>query len=76
VFDYRLNNFQLSLERLFKSRRGKPNLLPYQERVLRELAADKNKNLLFPDTDKGLGPCAVTYEQYVTDGLKHLNDAS
>jgi hypothetical protein len=74
VFDHRLNNFQSSLEKLFKRRRGKPNLLPFQERVLSELAADRN--LLFPDTDKGLGPCAVTYEQYVQDGLKHLNDAT
>lgn len=74
VFDFRLNNFQNSLVKLFKRRRGKSNLLPIQERVLRDLAADRN--LVFPDTDKGLGPCAVKLDQYIIDGLKHLNDAT
>jgi hypothetical protein len=31
-------------------------------------------NLLFPDTDKGLGPCTVTYNQYVQDILRHLSN--
>jgi hypothetical protein len=33
-----------------------------------------NPNLLFPDTDKGLGPCTVTYNQYVNDALAHPTD--
>jgi hypothetical protein len=31
-------------------------------------------NLLFPSTDKGLGPCAVKYDQYVRDALVHLTN--
>ena len=33
-------------------------------------------DLLFPSTDKGLGPCAVKFEQYVTNGLVHLTSAT
>ena len=30
-------------------------------------------DLLFPDSDKGLGPCAVEFSQYVGDALdQHL----
>ena len=31
-------------------------------------------NILFLETDKGLGPCMVTYDQNVTDALAHLQD--
>jgi hypothetical protein len=34
----------------------------------------EDKSLLYPETDKGLGPCAVTYDQYVEDGLIHLRN--
>ena len=30
--------------------------------------------LLFPDMDKGLGPCPITYDQYVEDTLIHLKN--
>jgi hypothetical protein len=30
--------------------------------------------LLFPETDKGLGPCSVTFDQYVEDCLIHLRN--
>jgi hypothetical protein len=33
---------------------------------------DDDKTLLYPKADKGLGPCAVTYKQYVEDCLVHL----
>ena len=39
---------------------------------MESLLADPN--LLFPETDKGLGPCAVTYDQYIEDCLLHLKN--
>lgn len=36
----------------------------------------EHEKFLFPETDKGLGPCCVTYNQYVEDVLKHLTDSS
>ena len=57
---------------LFHTRRTQPNLLSFQSSTLTALRS--NTTLLFPDADKGLGPCAVTYEQYVQDCLVHLTD--
>ena len=51
---------------------ARSNLLPFQEQLLDQLLDDSN--LLFPETDKGLGPCAVTYDQYVEDCLLHLRN--
>jgi hypothetical protein len=34
----------------------------------------EDPNLLFPLADKGLGPCAVTYDQYIEDCLVHLKN--
>ncbi|KAL7502226.1 hypothetical protein ACHAXN_000240, partial [Cyclotella atomus] len=66
----RLGRFINRVERLFKKRRAKPNLLPFQNKLLESLLTDKS--LLYPEADKGLGPCAVTYDQYVEDCLVHL----
>jgi hypothetical protein len=46
--------------------------LTHQEALLTQLLEDPE--LLFPETDKGLGPCAVTYDQYVEDCLVHLRN--
>jgi hypothetical protein len=46
--------------------------MPAQERLLSSLSA--HPTLLFPDTDKGLGPCAITYDQYIEDCLKNLTN--
>ena len=72
--DARLSKFFARVKKLFHSRQARRNILSYQERVLQELL--DNRSLLFPDTDKGLGPCAVTYDQYVADALCHLRDPS
>ena len=72
--DTRLSRFFSKLRELFKHRKAEPNLLPFQRATLRKLRDDTN--LIFPDTDKGLGPCAVTYDQYVTDALIHLTDTT
>lgn len=36
----------------------------------------KDSNLFFPDTNKGLGPCSIMYDQYVADCLIRLSDKS
>ena len=72
--DTRLSRFFSKLRELFKCRKAEPNLLPFQRTTLHKLRDDTN--LIFPDTDKGLGPCAVTYNQYVTDALTHLTDST
>jgi hypothetical protein len=72
--DTRLSNFFTSLQHKFHHHKATPNLLPFQGVTLWNLR--NNQDLLFPDTDKGLGPCAVTYQQYITDALLHLSDAS
>eukprot|EP00804_Cyclotella_cryptica_P026745 CCRYP_007965-RA/>CCRYP_007965-RA protein AED:0.02 eAED:0.02 QI:0/-1/0/1/-1/1/1/0/583 len=68
----RLERFINNLEKRFHKRRASPNLLPFQQHLLKSLK--NHPTLLFPDTDKGLGPCAVTYDQYVEDTLIHLRD--
>eukprot|EP00956_Cyclotella_meneghiniana_P020164 scaffold35241_cov64-Cyclotella_meneghiniana.AAC.2 len=68
----RLDRFISKVRRIFKQRRAKSNLLPYQKELLELLLNDPE--LIFPETDKGLGPCAVTYDQYVEACLKHLRN--
>ena len=68
----RLDRFLSSVNKIFKQRAATSNLLPYQKEILEMLL--NHPELLFPETDKGLGPCAVTYDQYVEDCLKHLKN--
>jgi hypothetical protein len=68
----RLSRFFVRVQKLFKRRRAKSNLLPHQETLFEQLLEDPE--LLFPETDKGLGPCAVTYDQYIEDCLVHLRN--
>jgi hypothetical protein len=72
--DDRIDNFSTKMTALFKRKHSRSNLLPFQARILRSITA--NPNLLFPNSDKGLGPCAVTYNQYITDCLIHLQDTT
>jgi ribosome-associated translation inhibitor RaiA len=68
----RLSRFINRVSRLFKKMKATSNLLPYQERIMESLLNDPN--LLFPLADKGLGPCAVSYDQYIEDCLIHLKN--
>jgi uncharacterized protein (DUF2267 family) len=68
----RLSKFFRRVRNKFNKKRAISNLLPFQQRLMDQLINDNN--LLFPDTDKGLGPCAVTYNQYVQDVLRHLSN--
>jgi len=68
----RLSKFFRRVRNKFNKKRAISNLLPFQQRLMDQLINDNN--LLFPDTDKGLGPSAVTYNQYVQDVLRHLSN--
>jgi ribosome-associated translation inhibitor RaiA len=68
----RLSRFVNRVSKLFKKTKATSNLLPYQERIMESLLNDPN--LLFPLADKGLGPCAVSYDQYIEDCLIHLKN--
>jgi hypothetical protein len=68
----RLSRFLTRTQRLFRERRAQSNLMPHQEALLKSLREDPL--LLYPETDKGLGPCSVTFDQYVEDCLIHLRN--
>jgi len=70
----RLNDFFEGLSDVFKAKPGRPNLLPHQRQLLKDLRNDKN--LIIANTDKGLGPCAIELHRYIDFGLNHLQDAS
>jgi hypothetical protein len=58
---------------MFKKKRTKNNLLPHQQRLLKQLATDKT-HIVFP-ADKNLGPCIIERDRYITQALKdHLSD--
>ena len=66
----RVNRFFRELEKLFKRKDATSNLTQIQQQFLDLLPSDPT--YLFPETDKGLGPCAVTFIQYIEDVLVHL----
>lgn len=69
----RLNRFFSRVQCLFKQRKAQSNLRPEQTTLLESLPSDPT--FLFPEADKGLGPCCVKYDQYVMDSLKHLSNS-
>lgn len=66
----RVNRFFRKLEEIFRCKNARSNLLPLQQELLDTLPS--NPQYLFPNADKGLGPCAVLFVQYVEDVLVHL----
>ena len=68
----KIHRFHQQLLRIFRQKRSPSNLNPLQCNLLRSIRNDPN--ILIVNADKGLGPCAVTYEQYIRDALKHLTD--
>eukprot|EP00956_Cyclotella_meneghiniana_P014218 scaffold21239_cov59-Cyclotella_meneghiniana.AAC.1 len=71
--DGRLDRFYTALSKLFKSKNASTNLLPLQQQLLDTLPSSERH--LFPETDKGLGPCCVLTEQYLEDAAVHLTNA-
>ena len=73
--DSRLDAFEKAMKKLFKPRRGRPNLMPHQQRALDDLQA--NPNLLVVPSDKNLGPCVIERDRYIQIIMRdHLNDTN
>ncbi|KAL3796723.1 hypothetical protein ACHAWO_003198 [Cyclotella atomus] len=68
----RVNRFFRKLHEIFKRSDATTNITPLQQELLDTLPSDPT--FLFPEADKGLGPCAVKFTQYIEDVLVHLCD--
>ena len=73
VLEKHLEKFSLTLDKLFKKRIGKPNLLPYQSRALQKL--QKQQDFLICPCDKNLGPAIIERDNYIKIAMRdHLLD--
>ena len=73
VLEERLNKFTHSLDKLFKKRIGKMNLLPYQMHALQHL--QRQKDFLICPCDKNLGPAIIECNNYINIAIRdHLLD--
>ena len=68
VLEKRLEKFSFTLDKLFKKRIGKPNLLPYQTRVLQQLQLQQD--FLICPCDKNLGPAIIERHIYIKIAMK------
>jgi hypothetical protein len=69
----REKNFQLSLKKIFKTRKGKTNLLPHQHQALQYLR--DQPDFLIVQCDKNLGPAIIEKEKYIELAFRdHFND--
>ena len=57
-----------------KIKKRQKNLSVFQQNLLKKLQL--NDQVVFAQADKNLGPVAIELPRYITDGLKHLNDAT
>ena len=73
VLEKRLEKFSLTLDKLFKKRIGKLNLLPYQTRALQQLQLQQD--FLICPCDKNLGPAIIECHNYIKIAMRdHLLD--
>ena len=73
VLDKRLENFSSKLDKLFKIRTGKPNLLPYQTRTSQKL--QQHQDFLICPCNKNLGPATIERDNYIKIAMRdHLLD--
>lgn len=73
VMKERLHNFSIRMNKLFRRRKGLPNLLPHQNRALSNLT--KQQTFLICPCDKNLGPAIIERHDYLRIAFKdHLND--
>ena len=68
-----LSHFSDALNKLFKTHKGKTNLLPHQQRALRML--QQQQTFLIVPCDKNLGPAIIECHDYLKIAMRdHLND--
>ena len=73
VLQERLDNFSNNLNKLFKKRMGKTNLLSYQTRALQSL--QRQQDFLICPCDKNLGPAIIERHNYIKIAMRdHLLD--
>ena len=73
VLQQRLDKFATTLNKLFKRRMGKTNLLSYQTRALQSL--QKQQDFLICSCDKNLGPAIIERDDYIKITMRdHLLD--
>ena len=72
--DSRLSKFGAELKKIIFRRRGKPNLNSFQRQLIARLEADDN--IVYCNSDKGLGPVGVKLKWYIEHGLKHLTNSN
>ena len=71
----RLTRFSSALNKLFKTRKGKTNLLPHQHRALRTL--QQQQTFLIVPCDKNLGPAIIEHHDYLKIAMRdHLSDTT
>jgi len=69
---HRVMCFFDEIEKLYSKREARPNLRPFELKILRTIRADPS--IIIATADKGLGPVAVEIHRYIADALKHLED--
>ena len=73
VLQERLDNFSNKLNKMFKKRMGKTNLLSYQTRALQSL--QRQQDFLVCPCDKNLGPAIIERHDYIKIAMRdHLLD--
>ena len=73
VLQERLDKFVTTLNKLFKRRMGKTNLLSYQTRALQSL--QRQQDFLICPCDKNLGPAIIERDDYIKIAMRdHLLD--
>ena len=75
ILEERLTRFSSALNKLFKMRKGKTNLLPHQHRALRTL--QQQQTFLIVPCDKNLGPAIIERHDYLKIAMRdHLSDTT
>ena len=75
ALEERLSRFSSALNELFKTRKGKTNLLPHQHRALRTL--QQQQMFLIVLCDKNLGPTIIERHDYLKIAMRdHLSDTT
>ena len=70
-----LSRFSMALNKLFKTRKCKTNLLPHQHRALRML--QQQQMFLIAPCDKNLGPAIIECHDYLKIAMRdHLSDTT
>ena len=71
---YCFSRLRRKLEPLFQKKKGTPNLLPTQRKLLHKLR--NNEKIIVVECNKNLGPAVIERSKYILKVLEHLEDES